>query len=253
MRILVTHLTRMREDRICVAGLTNTGEHVRPVADEQVLDRSHLLANGGLFDVGAVVELGEVEDVGVKPEVEDRLFALASARYEFHLEPDTYWKFASAHVKPGLREIFGPDLQPVGGTMIVPVAKGEASLGAFAPKSGPELFLDDRGRVRARLNHSGSSLRLPVTDIRVYDQRLNPREDVMEWLNRECRQGCVLTVGLSRPFKGASRPIEEHWLQINNLHPASDPLWMNAPGSTVNSQEKGLVDPAATTRLRVVK
>src|SRR2546430_2346200 len=92
MKIVVTHLTRMREGRICVAGLTNAGEHIRPRPWEAELDRSHLLTRGGIFDIGAVVDLGTVENIGLPPEVEDRGFSLGSAIYERHLNADVYWK-----------------------------------------------------------------------------------------------------------------------------------------------------------------
>ena len=230
MRILVTHLTRMRGEHICVAGLTNTGEHVRPVAAEKLLDRSHLVPAGGLFAMGAVVELGETEDVSLRPEVEDRLFLLDAAKHEFNLEPDVYWSFLNRHLKPGLAEIFGPDMGRVGSTMTVPLGQGEASLGAFKPPAAPKVFLDQRGKIRAQIPYRGATLQLPVTDIRLYDEtHLAPRERVMTWLNQAVVEGCVLTVGLGRPFKGTSRPAPEHWLQINNIHPASDPLWRTAP------------------------
>ncbi|HEV3311976.1 MAG TPA: hypothetical protein VG815_15810 [Chloroflexota bacterium] len=231
MRILVTHLTRMGEQRICVAGLTREGVHVRPCDGDVELQRKHLRINGGLFEIAAVVELGEVEEIGIPPEVEDRSFRLTVSSFEFALDPETYWKFLLKHTQAGLREIFGPDLRPVGATMTLPLGRGLASLGAFRPDTQPVLFRDDRGKIRARLNDRGKKLQIPVTDIRLYREDGSPRDELMAWLNRAVEGGCVLCVGVGRPYKTQARPEEEHWLQVNNIHPQSDPLWRTAPNT----------------------
>jgi hypothetical protein len=114
--------------------------------------------------------------------------------------------------------------------MTVPLGKGNVSLGCLRPSSRPTVFLDKRGKVRARLLHGNRTLEIPVTDIRlVREDHETIRTQRLEWLNRSMGTEAVLAVGLSRPFKGGSRSTEEHWLQINNVHPASDPLWASAP------------------------
>src|ERR1022692_2713430 len=114
----------MRSPLICVAGLTREGDHIRPVPDNAPLARTCLRSEAGLFDIGAVVELGEVEDVGLPPEREDRVFALASAAYEFHREPQKFWAFQLKVCKPDLVEIFSPDLGTAGASLSVPLGKG---------------------------------------------------------------------------------------------------------------------------------
>jgi hypothetical protein len=76
--IVVNHITRVRDGRICVAGLDfDTGEHVRPVtAESNFLDRSALAAEGGPFQLGAAVELWRTEPRPDPPQVENRLFSL---------------------------------------------------------------------------------------------------------------------------------------------------------------------------------
>ena len=229
LKIVVTSLTRMSDNRICVAGMTNTGEHIRPLLDSGRLSRSDLRANGGVFDIGAVVNLGPVENVSVRPEVEDRLYTDRHACFENYLEPETYWGHLKKHAKRNLRAIFGTILRPVGTTMTVPVGLGQASLGLIRVQSGVELFLNERGRIRAAIAVASRRVRLPVTDIRLYDGD-TPREELMHWIEVQGAGELIVSVGLGRPFKAASRPSEEHWLQINNIHPGLDPLWQQAPG-----------------------
>jgi len=215
---------------ICVAGLTREGQHIRPMSLEDRLDRSHLLSSGGIFTIGGVVELGDVEDVGVVPEREDRLFALAAARYEFSLEPNRFWLFLKQHSQPDLDAIFGPQLQRAGGGMSVPLLTGKASLGCLRPAKTPRIALDSWGKLRAQIAVAGTTISLPVTDIRLYgEDQETPLTTRLEWLNRQVAGGVLLTVGLGRPYKAQSREREEHWLQVNNVHPLSDPLWSGAP------------------------
>lgn len=229
----------MREGRICVAGLTNRGEHIRPCPDSGQLMQANLLSRHGVFDIGALVDLGPVRDIGAAPELEDRQFSLRSARYDRHLEPDVYWNFLNKQVKPNLRAAFGPNLKRFGTTMTVQVGCGTASLGVVRAPASFELFLDERNRVRARVAYEDRQLLLPITDIRLYE-RDTPRAGVMEWIDGLARSGCILTVGLTRPFRGGSRPYEEHWLQINNIHPKEDPLWRSCPATPMPQAEPAL-------------
>jgi hypothetical protein len=69
VQIVVNHLTRMRGERICVAGIDmQTGEHVRPTTSAAApLTRRLLRSNGGPFEVGAVVDLGSARS-GAAPD-----------------------------------------------------------------------------------------------------------------------------------------------------------------------------------------
>lgn len=210
MRILITHLTRMSHPNICVAGLTREGQHIRPIPIETTLARSHLNQCGGIFDVGAVIELDDVEDVGLPPEFEDRLFSLAAATFQLRLKADDFWRFQLKTSKTNLVTIFGTDLARIGSSLIVPLGKGIASLGCLRPNTRPKLFVDKRGKVRMRMLHEGATLFLPVTDVRLYkDDHQSVNEQRLEWLNRTISFNDLLGVGLGRPFKAETRPAEE--------------------------------------------
>jgi len=50
----------MQEDFICVAGFDSSFNHVRPVIPNKRLPTSLLKENGGIFGIGAKVDLGSV-------------------------------------------------------------------------------------------------------------------------------------------------------------------------------------------------
>ncbi len=234
MLLIVDHLTRMRPPYICVAGLAINPSigHVRPVLGFSNLDRPMLLREGGPFDIGAIAQLGEVEYDGSEPEVEDYLFFLRNARYLENLNEREFWQALNGFAKPRLSEIFGPDIVIERGRMTVALGHGLASLGCLRPCERPALFISDKGRVRAKLHDSGHQLNLSVTDLRLYEEdQMTPKRDLVQHVMREVASGCdvILSVGLTRPFQGPGRPAAEHWLQVNNIHLSTHPVWQDAP------------------------
>ena len=224
VHILVTAITRMRKvGYCCVAGIDQgTCEYVRPVLDGR-LPRD-LLAPDGPFSLGRVVELGPVHNVGYAPMVEDRQFTPEIARATDGLDPDAYWRTIAAGVKRRLGDIFANLSQPGQGNAAVAKGTGTASLGLFAPASEPALAIEF-GKVRMLLTDTELHLRVPVTDIRFFDEANRPRPDVVERVAErlEAGAGCVLGVGLGRAFQ--EDPQKRHWLQVNGVHLADDPLW----------------------------
>ena len=72
------------------------------------------------------------------------------------------------------------------------------------------------------------SLNTAITDIRFFDNDhpAIPLPDVVEYLaGRIARSGCVLSVGLTRLYAPTSSEPSRHWLQVNGVHLADDPLW----------------------------
>src|SRR5436853_53964 len=92
MEIVVNHLTRMKAPRICIAGIEpNSGRHVRPTTPAtDPIERKLLAEEGGPFDIGTLVELGDVRANPSQPESEDHLFATAAAVAVRGLDADEY-------------------------------------------------------------------------------------------------------------------------------------------------------------------
>lgn len=144
----------MRGERICVAGIdTETGEHVRPTTSAAApLTRTLLRANGGPFEVGAVVDLGSVTACGRAPETEDHRFSPAAARRVEMLDPAKYLKLLQIASCSSLEEAFGPDLErATKWKYAVPVGRGTRSLAVVRPRRRCSLKIDHKfGRPRSR-------------------------------------------------------------------------------------------------------
>lgn len=233
MKVIINHLTRMKEGYICVAGVQlGPTRHIRPVlADAQQLGTALLARYGGAFDIGVVVELGAVTPIPTAPETEDHVFEPGKIRSMGPVSAERFGKLVELVSKQDLRAIFGDALTKRGGTSCgVDPGNGTASLGCLKPAQTPNLDMETRqqGRPQIRMRLADVELGLldlSVTDIRLYGKdHVTPDRKVVDRLNRRLRRGgeVVLGVGLTRVFR------ECHWLQVNNVHFADDPLWQLA-------------------------
>lgn len=218
-RIVVNHLTRMREGHICVAGLAPDGGHVRPQRRRGRWTRDHLHP-GGPFEVGAVVEMGETRPDGHAPEVEDVIVLdERDLRRRRRLSDDAFWERLSLQASDSVRRIFGEVLERhYSGSASLPEHAGAASLGCVRGH-GTELVLEgDRPRVEFEDPDLGT-LNLSLTDVRVCDHEHRPVKQLLRIVGRRLARGedAILSVGLSRAMAVGSAP-PAHWLQVNNIH-----------------------------------
>ena len=229
MRILVNHLTRMQPGYFCAAGIDlETGTHVRPVLRRGRLTTDLLSTNDGPFDIGSVLYLGSTINTGHAPELEDRRFDPAGARWLYDDGADDYWNALEAVTRESLEEIFGPALELWDESGTVDVGEGRASLGCLKPEKQPWMYVDHRGTVRLVLDYLMPSVDLSVTDLRLYEgDGRTPRRDLVESVQKRLEAGVktILSVGLTRPWRKWNDDAERHWLQLNNIHLKDDPLW----------------------------
>jgi hypothetical protein len=229
LRILVDHLTRMQPGYFCVAGVdVDTLRHIRPVLRRGRLTTDLLRPNGGPFDVGSVVYLGSTISAGHPPELEDRRFDSARARWLFDDDPADFWDTLHRVAQKSLEEIFGPALELWDESGTVDVGEGRASLGCLRPEKQPWLYVDHRGTVRLVLDYLMPSVDLSVNDLRLYEgDGRTPRRDLVASVEKRLKSGVevILSVGLTRPFQKWGDTEERHWLQVNNIHLEDNPLW----------------------------
>jgi hypothetical protein len=217
----------MQPGYICVAGIEpDTNQHVRPVLNHGRLPRNLLRKEGGVFEIGALVDLGATTEVGHAPEVEDHEFSIANLKYRHKLKPDEFWKYLTETSENRLAAIFGDELRQRGSTCTVDVEAGEASLGNLTPERISYLGINAWHKIRIHVSDGKARPDLSVTDIRLYrNDQQTPRRRIVESVgSRLPKTGVVLAVGLTRPWRKNGDTAQRHWLQVNNIHLEEDPL-----------------------------
>ncbi len=229
MRIVINHLTRMEAPRICVAGIDPaTGRHIRPITErDHPLTRSLLGAHGGPFDLGALVEIGNVTADPKRPETEDHLFWPARAKVMGRLSPNRYVELLHEHADDCLTAIFGDDLVRHDWNYAVEKGRGTVSLGVLRVRRRPDIEIDRYGKLRLRLNDEDKPAFLSVTDVRFVeaDHKMVKAELVSD-VKARMRRGVevLLMLGLARAFQRSEDDRERHWLQVNGICMTDRPL-----------------------------
>jgi len=230
MRIVVNHVTRMSFPRICVAGVDpETFEHVRPTTRQSdPITRNLLREQSGPFGMGAIVELGAVAPKPSPPETEDHWFKTVDACYVEDMKGDEFLELLGEMSAPDLASAFGPALERVGWKYAVETGCGERSLAVVRARRRTDLTVDDRfGRLQLRFNDVDPPTYLPVTDVRFYEEDQETiRTSVVQDARRRLRQGvdAFLMLGLARAYQATNDDRERHWLQLNGLCLADDPV-----------------------------
>jgi hypothetical protein len=230
VRIVVTHLTRMKPGTICVAGRDRaTGRDVRPIIPFDHLSTDLLVRNGGPFDISRQLDLGQVRHKPDPPHVEDHVFEPARVRQMEKLTGREFWGLLQSRAQTSLRAIFGADLKQIGRARCgIEVGCGTLSLGYLIPREPPQLRFDEKGRLRADVADGEFTADASVTDIRLYqDDHQTPDRQKVEKLNAllSDSSGIVLSMGLTRPYAPDFSQMPISYLQLNNLHLREFPLW----------------------------
>jgi len=185
-----------------------------------------LRTRGGPFAVGGVNDLGAVRAVGSAPEMEDRLFDPSALRYLGRLSAADFWRTLLGAAAPDLATVFGTHLEPQGNGAAVEVGKGAASLGCILINRAV-LEVDPWDKIRITFQSGNLHVELSVTDVRfVLDDFKTPNQPVIANAIQRFRSGvpAMLCVGLARAWRKPGDDLQRHWLQVNNIHFADDPL-----------------------------
>jgi hypothetical protein len=185
-----------------------------------------LATNGGVFDIGNVVELGRTRWCGKPPEVEDVLFGERAAKIARRMTGEQLFAELRKRAVPGLQAI-GSDLLREGNSLVTTAGRGRCSLVATMSAEQFQVVArnhrDERGVIAQRIRFVRSDdVDLSVTDVRLYESdMLTPDIERVRWLQSRLAESpeVVLCYGLGRPYNG------RHYLQLNNLHLSNAPAW----------------------------
>ncbi|MGH2852725.1 MAG: dual OB domain-containing protein [Solirubrobacteraceae bacterium] len=220
MRIVVNHVTRMKDARICVAGLdAATFRHVRPVTSSKsaYMTRALLREHGGPFGTGALVDLGTVAACPNAPETEDHRFAAARAKRVRDLAHDVYFELLHRVSDEDFPTAFGPELVEVRPRKFaVPAGRGKRSL-AVVPVVNPKLRVEFK-KLYLTVGAPSTPAKLRVTDVRFYDADHALKRKVIYDVNRRLASGVTAyaMLGLARAIPDDDAG-DVHWLMANGL------------------------------------
>lgn len=222
MQIVVNHLTRMKDDRICAAGIElDTMEHVRPVTRRgDRLTRRLLAENGGPLELAALVDIGNARPRSDPPQTEDQLVSSDDLAQVRVLDGDEYLHLLESTAQTDLDSAFGPALERRGRTYAIGEGRGHASLAVVKASRRAWLEVDHKGKLRLRFPDARPDAYLSVADIRFVEaDHSTVRADLIHDVARRLWRGvgAYVMLGLTRAFTPEGDDRGSHWLQVNGL------------------------------------
>jgi len=168
--LIITDVTRMKSPRVCIAGITDNGETLRPTLPHPGIQENWLYSeNKAVIRPFARVIFNFIKQESQKPHTEDWQIDTV---YKWH--PDLLNITERKTLLLGIAEkylndLFHAPLQQIGQGYFIPKGEGQRSLATLAPKQVNFIGLcEEYGEMRYRIKFtdwSGTNYMLTVTDL----------------------------------------------------------------------------------------
>lgn len=219
--LIITDVTAMSGDNVCIAGYDDSLTCIRPVLSRGQITKRHLFKNGELVIFpGAKVAFNFGARISQPPHVEDIIFEETSIESIGRISVREWKEVLTRTSRQNIVELF-PHIQD----RCVPPESPGPSIGTFVPAEIPTLRCDyykDPPRPRMRfVDHGGNvTQNVPITDLAfrglfdfVLKKYKGDCERTVKLLNDKLSDHSIfLRLGLARPFRGCC------WLQVNGIH-----------------------------------
>lgn len=231
--LIITDVTKMSGNSVCIAGYDLTSKCIRPVLFRSQIKREHLFKNNSLIIYpGAKVNFEFIQKDPQPPHTEDYIFKEEFIEYEGKTTVKEWKEVLDCSAYHTFEELF-PSLED---RCVPPVAAGP-SLGTLIPNDIPVVLCDDYNPQRPRprmdiIDGAGISIKwIPINDLAFWSLFKNAVSKAKgncnkatEILNKNLIEKKVyLRLGLTRPFAKPSEPDKKVcWLQVNGIHTFPD-------------------------------
>jgi len=226
--LIITDVTAMRGDNVCIAGYDSSMTCIRPVLHMGQVQKSFLFRNRQLIVYPSTkISFDLIRPISMPPHTEDFIFEEGSIRFEGRITEREWKDLLHRTSYQTFSELF-PLLDE---RSVLPGSAGP-SLGTMIPADVPVLSCDyyrEPPRLRMKILDREGVIkeRVPITDLAfrklfevILQDYRNDCEKTVQKLNNTLKgREIYLRFGLSRPFAGSSDPTREVcWLQINGIH-----------------------------------
>ena len=225
--LIITDVTAMSADNVCIAGYDSSMTCIRPVLQIGQLKKRLLFRDGKLIIYpGAKVSFNLTSSIPQPPHIEDCIFQ--EAPMNVGVATLREWKDVLQQTSATTFTELFPSLE----SRYVPPGSAGPSIGTLRTRIKPSLSCEhfgNRSSLRMKIADNIGTIieRVPITDLAfrslfkaALEQTKDDSENAVKFLNKKFNESEVyLRLGLTRPFPQAPAPYNG-WccLQINGIH-----------------------------------
>lgn len=223
--LIITDVTAMSGDNVCIAGYDDFLTCIRPVLPQGQITKRDLFKDDELIIYpSAKVMFNFRSRISQPPHVEDYIFEETSIESMGRATVKEWKDVLKQTATQSIVELF-PHIEE----RCVPPGSSGPSIGTLIPAEIPTLRCDyykDPPRLRMRIVDYGGNITLnvPITDLAfrglfdfVLGKYRGDCEKTVSLLNSKLSERSIyLRLGLTRPFRGCC------WLQVNGIHTFPD-------------------------------
>ena len=208
-QIIITGITNMSENFICISGYDKEGEkYIRPVLSQGQLTEQFLFAYNDNIQLGSILELDFIPPISASspPHIEDTLFNQFSGRVLDKLNKKQFQEFIASIADRCVEDIFGYEIELFKGQPVLPQGTGNRSLGTIICRKCT-IVIDHLGKARCDfIDQCGNEFRhLPITG----------RD---EWIKKQGNYTNVpVRLSLTRLFQKDKNSEPVYWMQVSGV------------------------------------
>lgn len=228
--ILITDVTRMSGEKVCIAGIDKALTSIRPVTSYPGVIEDHLFRNKTLIIYpGAVVKFEFVRNMVTieKPHTEDIFFNPGQTSFEKDLSQETFFECLEKTKFNSIDELFEGKVQ---NCKFITDNTCSRSIGTIIPvKYSVEMFkfVKDTGECQPRLkfkDDSGKEYSLAITDLRIkkLSERNNLNCDLINSVFNNEESKVALRIGLTRWWTQPETEGTRCSLQVTGIYTMPD-------------------------------
>ncbi len=231
-KIVITDLSRMKEDRVCIFGIDNEGRNIRPEIPYSHWSEIDILDENGNLIIKPFAEM-EFDFIHSKPKLPHSEDVEINRNYKpkliRYLSEGESKIFLEGTIDESVKSIFGAIIH---NNKYLNHGEGKRSLGTVRMKEcfGFTYFKNDDEKYKIRIQFSdinGDIYDLKITDyifnnyynMQIMDKQLSPEIINKDFLSRFNKSEVFVRVGLARPFEKKNNRC---YLQVSGIHTFPD-------------------------------
>lgn len=211
IEVVVTGITNMKDDHLCMSGYSNTEKkYRRPLVEGRAICFSDLIIGGQELTLGSTIGIDIIpsQTIPTAPHIEDTYITLPFRIIKKHESRTEFRKYLLTIAEQSIDTIFGPYIELLDDQPVIPSECGTRSLGTIIAREC-KVYLNSKGQTR-----------VDIKDKNGKEYRNIPCVAKDDWIKPiGCFENPIVRLSLSRLWQKPHGVEPFFWMQVSGVVP----------------------------------